>query len=98
MAVLKACRMKLYKSGNDSVTGTQPNNRKRNQKMAIRNTVLPPEFIEEYGDIDSYESHDEFIEDIERAASSWRGQAYQPDTDDSALYDGGYDSTYGYEG
>lgn len=48
-----------------------------------------------FGDIDDYMSEEDFTEDILRSSKSYRGIAYRPRTDDSALYDG---EQFGYEG
>jgi len=66
---------------------------------SIRNTYLPlDDSAEDNYSLDDYRTEDEKLEDIVRSTASYRGQAYSPDTDDSALYDDGWDTAYGYEG
>jgi hypothetical protein len=60
-----------------------------------KSKVLPWTDPDDYGNLDTYLSEDEKLEEIERATKSYRGIAYRPTTDDSAYYDG---ETYGYEG
>ena len=54
-----------------------------------------PETVDEF---ETYEYEDDELDDLQRSTASYRGYAYAPQTDHSDLYDGGYESNWGYEG
>ena len=57
-----------------------------------KNKVLPFVASPSDGDIDSYESYDDFTTDLERLADYDNRLPHRVTTDDSRYYDNGWDS------